>query len=58
MAAPLVLDLARMSAFAQSRGEVGAQTQLSVFFKSPLFEKNHDLHHQYHRLMDYVASAI
>ncbi len=36
LAAPLVLDLARLVAVAQSRGQTGALSFLSSFFKSPL----------------------
>ncbi len=36
LAAPLVLDLARLVAAARQRGETGALTFLSSFFKSPL----------------------
>jgi myo-inositol-1-phosphate synthase len=36
LAAPLVLDLARLTAVAQLRGETGALTFLASFFKSPL----------------------
>ena len=36
LAAPLVLDLARLAAVAHSRGETGCLSFLSSFFKSPL----------------------
>lgn len=36
LAAPLVLDLARLTAVAKKRGEIGAISALSSFFKSPL----------------------
>ncbi len=35
LAAPLVIDLARLALFAQRRGEVGVLTHLACFFKSP-----------------------
>ena len=35
LAAPLVLDLARLALFAQRRGESGVLTYLACFFKSP-----------------------
>ncbi len=38
LAAPLVLDLARLAAVAHSRGETGCLSFLSSFFKSPLGE--------------------
>src|SRR4029079_8606993 len=36
LAAPLVLDLARLTALASDRGETGALAFLASFFKSPL----------------------
>ncbi|MGH3169781.1 MAG: inositol-3-phosphate synthase [Trebonia sp.] len=36
LAAPLVLDLARLMALARTRGEAGPQSQLGFFFKDPL----------------------
>ncbi len=38
LAAPLVLDLARLAALARERGQIGALSFLSSFFKSPLGE--------------------
>jgi myo-inositol-1-phosphate synthase len=38
LAAPLVLDLARFTAWARQRGKVGVLTFLASFFKSPLGE--------------------
>ena len=35
LAAPLVIEIARLLDYAQSRGESGVQTSLSVFFKLP-----------------------
>jgi myo-inositol-1-phosphate synthase len=35
LAAPLVLDLARLAAFAHARGECGLMTWCAVYFKSP-----------------------
>ena len=36
LAAPLVLDLARLALLAQRRGEVGVLRHLACFFKSPM----------------------
>jgi myo-inositol-1-phosphate synthase len=36
LAAPLVLDLVRLTAFAQARGEAGVLTALASFFKDPM----------------------
>lgn len=57
LAAPLVIDLARMLLLARSRGESGAQHHLSLFFKRPLRSTEHDLHRQYHLLGDYLAEV-
>ncbi len=54
LAAPLVLDLVRMAALALRRGEQGPMGHLSIFFKSPLAARSHDLHVQYHALLEYV----
>jgi myo-inositol-1-phosphate synthase len=35
-------------------GETGLMTYLSCFFKAPLGVSEHDLHFQFHHLMDYV----
>ena len=40
LAAPLVLDLVRFALVARGRGETGALTFLSSFFKSPLGTEN------------------
>ncbi|NRA97231.1 MAG: inositol-3-phosphate synthase [Planctomycetes bacterium] len=54
LAAPIVLDMVRLAAFAQGKGESGLMTWLSCFFKSPVGVDQHDLHFQFHHLMDYV----
>ena len=36
LAAPLVIDLARLALLAQRRGEVGVMRHLACFFKSPM----------------------
>lgn len=51
LAAPLVLDLVRFVDLAARRGEPGPLPQLSVFFKQPLDQREHDLHRQYGRLV-------
>jgi len=55
LAAPLVLDLARLASFAHARGESGVMEHAACFFKAPLSGGSHDLHHQYARLIEYVA---
>jgi myo-inositol-1-phosphate synthase len=57
LAAPLVLDLARMALLAQRRGEFGAMRHLACFFKSPLESSEHDFTKQYALFSDYVEKA-
>jgi len=57
LAAPLVIDLARLALFAQRRGEVGVLRHLACFFKSPMGVEEHDFFKQYAMLEEYVASA-
>ncbi|RDI69515.1 inositol-3-phosphate synthase [Halopelagius longus] len=56
LAAPLVLDLVRLVAFADERGESGLQPQLASFFKQPLGVDEHDLSLQFDRLREYANS--
>jgi myo-inositol-1-phosphate synthase len=44
LAAPLVLDLARLLDVAKTRGEAGPQEQLSMFFKSPYTRDGNPVH--------------
>ena len=64
LAAPLVIDLARLLDAAQQHGERGIQRQLSVFFKAPYHNHGevpiHDLFQQHDMLeawVDKVTSA-
>jgi len=57
LAAPLVVDLARLVWFAQQRGERGPATQLSAFFKTPLNTREHNFFEQTRNLMMYCDSA-
>lgn len=54
LAAPLVLDLARLVAFADEHGEGGTQPNLASFFKSPYGVNDHDLSRQLQRPYDYA----
>ncbi|WP_254523910.1 inositol-3-phosphate synthase [Natrinema caseinilyticum] len=54
LAAPLVLDLVRLVAHADERGEGGLQPQLASFFKAPIGVDEHDLSRQMERLSDYA----
>ena len=56
LAAPLVIDLARLVLLAQRRGESGAVTALASFFKSPLGVKEHDLGVQFGMLETYLKN--
>ncbi|MDP6930803.1 MAG: inositol-3-phosphate synthase, partial [Planctomycetota bacterium] len=57
LAAPLVLDMARLADLAKRRGESGPMRHLSCFFKKPLGVDDHDLHKQWHMLTDYVQNC-
>jgi myo-inositol-1-phosphate synthase len=54
LAAPLVLDLVRLVAYADEAGEGGVQTQLASFFKEPMGVTEHDLSRQFAALEAYV----
>jgi len=54
LAAPLVLDLARLADFAAARGEAGEMEHTACYFKAPLTVTTHDFHRQFARLLDYV----
>jgi myo-inositol-1-phosphate synthase len=63
LAAPLVLDLVRLVAYADEAGEGGVQTHLASFFKEPMDVAEHDLSRQFAALESYVeahheASAV
>jgi myo-inositol-1-phosphate synthase len=61
LAAPLVLEIARVLDLARQRGESGPQEQLSVFFKAPMTAHNqapqHAFHVQERMLEDWLGSA-
>jgi myo-inositol-1-phosphate synthase len=54
LAAPLVIDLARLADFAAERGESGEMPHTASFFKSPLGGGTHDFHAQFERLLEYA----
>jgi myo-inositol-1-phosphate synthase len=56
LAAPLVLDLARLALFAQRRGETGTLRHLACFFKSPMDVAEHDFFQQWRMLEEYVRA--
>jgi myo-inositol-1-phosphate synthase len=47
LAAPLVIDLARLALLAQRRGEIGVMAHLACFFKSPMGTKEQDFFRQW-----------
>ncbi len=55
LAAPLVLDLARLAAFAQAQGERGLMPQLAGYFKSPAGVEEQNFVKQLALLEAYVA---
>jgi myo-inositol-1-phosphate synthase len=58
LAAPLVLDLARLSLLAQRRGESGILKHLACFFKSPMGVDDHDFFHQFAWLEEYARRVV
>ncbi len=55
LAAPLVLDLARLAAFAQRKGESGLMTWAAAYFKSPAAVEDQSFVKQFALLETYVA---
>ena len=54
LAAPLVLDIARLCVFAHRRGESGPIGELGLFFKTPEGSSEMNLHRQYDVLLRWV----
>jgi myo-inositol-1-phosphate synthase len=54
LAAPLVLDLARIALLAQRRGDAGVLTAAASFFKAPIGVSTHELSAQFALLMNYL----
>jgi myo-inositol-1-phosphate synthase len=57
LAAPLVIDLARLALLARRRGEVGVLRHLACFFKSPMHVPEHDFFKQWALLEHYVRAV-
>ena len=55
---PAVLDLARLSLFAQRRGETGVLRHLACFFKSPMGVAENDFFKQFAMLESYAAACL
>jgi len=58
LAAPLVLDLARLADFALQRGEGGEMLHTSSFFKAPIAGGEHDFRTQFQALLDYAEMHL
>ncbi len=56
LAAPLVIDLARLADYHAARGRSGVMTHLACFFKSPMDVAEHDFSRQIALLHDYIAA--
>ena len=54
LAAPLVLDLVRLTEFAHRQGEAGPMTHLACFFKDPMGVPIHAFTEQFRMLEDYA----
>lgn len=54
LAAPLVIDLARLAEFEIRHGSVGPMPHLAFFFKDPIDADRHDLAGQWDRLISHV----
>ncbi|MFT7620530.1 MAG: myo-inositol-1-phosphate synthase, partial [Planctomycetota bacterium] len=58
LAAPVALDLVRLTDYADRMNEGGLMTQLACFFKDPLGTNEQDLHFQFHNLMAYLDERL
>lgn len=58
LAAPLVLDLVRLTDFAARRGQWGPLRHLAAFFKMPLGVDEMDFHRQFGMLLDYAEREL
>jgi myo-inositol-1-phosphate synthase len=57
LAAPLVIDLARLVDLAMRRGESGPLAALGFFFKDPVGSSEHRLAEQYRTLVEWAVEA-
>jgi myo-inositol-1-phosphate synthase len=58
LAAPLVLDLIRLTDFAARQGESGLMPHLAAFFKHPVGVEEMDFHRQFEMLLDYAQRHL
>ncbi len=57
LAAPLLLDIVRLTLLSQRRKETGVLKHLACFFKSPMGCDEHDFFKQMEMLMEYVGAT-
>lgn len=57
LAAPLVIDLVRLTALEHRRGRRGRMEHLACFFKEPDGVRQHSLFEQWKRLLDHVGAS-
>lgn len=57
LAAPLVIDLARLADLHLRRGKSGVMTHLAAFFKAPMDTRDHHFHRQMAALHAYLDAA-
>ena len=57
LAAPLILDLARLAAYSHAQGETGALPQTACFFKDPYDLDVHAFSDQFELLRAWVRRA-
>ncbi len=57
LAAPLVIDLARLADLHLRRGESGVMSHLAAFFKAPMDSREHHFHRQMAALHAYLDAA-
>ncbi|PIE22267.1 MAG: myo-inositol-1-phosphate synthase [Planctomycetota bacterium] len=58
LAAPLVIDMVRLSELALRHGETGPMLHLAAFFKRPHACDQDDLHAQWHMLEEYLKQKL
>jgi len=57
LAAPLIIDLVRLTALERTRGRRGRMEHLACFFKDPDGVREHDHHRQWNELINHVKSS-
>ncbi|MFQ6050924.1 MAG: inositol-3-phosphate synthase [Candidatus Hydrothermarchaeota archaeon] len=57
LAAPLIIDIARLLLYAKRRGEYGVIKEMGFFFKDPMDSKKVNTHEQFMELVEWVNSS-